>query len=219
MRTLLCSILLCAAVCFAQTPSALQSDPAGWVDIMPGPALEGWTRLPFMNPNPLPAVSQWKMDPQSKILLCEGNGGHDWLRYDKELSDVIFHAEYRFTKIEGGKGYNSGVMVRNNADGTIYHQAQAGEQPTGWLFGTIMQDGSPQRYNLRSQMAQATVNPAGGEWNVYEVRAQGPKISVWVNGVVTTEQAESGTTKGFVGLEGEGYRIEFRNLKIKELKK
>jgi hypothetical protein len=43
-------------------------------------------------------------------------------------------------------------------------------------------------------------------------------MSVWVNGGVTTEKADITVLKGYAGLEAEGYRIEFRNIKLKELK-
>jgi len=44
-----------------------------------------------------------------------------------------------------------------------------------------------------------------------------PKISLWVNGDVTSEFAVSEVSKGYLGLEAEGSRIEFRNLKLKIL--
>jgi hypothetical protein len=162
-------------------------------------------------------VSQWKVDVANKVLLCEGDRGHEWLRYDKELADIVLHVEFRFAKIEGGKGYNSGVMVRNSADGAIWHQAQTGEQESGFLFGSTQFKGAPQRFNLRSKMTANPVKPAG-DWNVYELRAEGPKITLWVNGIVNQELTESDVLKGYLGLEAEGYRIEFRNLKLKVLK-
>ena len=204
-------------VCSAQTPSALESDPTGWKDIMPAPSFAGWTRLTFMSTAALDPMSQWSVDTVNRVLLCEGNRGHEWLRYDKELSNAIFHVEFRFTKIDGGKGYNSGVMLRNNADGTVYFQAQAGEEGTGWLFGSTMVDGKAQRFNMRSVMKENRVKPAG-EWNVYEMRAEGPKMTVWVNGGITSEKADLDVLKGFAGLEAEGYRVEFRNIMLKELK-
>ncbi len=217
MRHLLSCLLFLGAASWAQTPSALESDPKGWVDIMPDPSFKGWTRLPFMTTTPMDAVSQWKVDTANNVLICEGNRGHEWLRYDKELANIILHVEFRFAKIEGGKGYNSGVMIRNSADGTIWHQAQAGEQESGFLFGGTQFKGAPQRFNLRSKMTAKPVKPAG-EWNVYELRAEGPKITLWVNGIVTQELTESDVLKGYLGLEAEGYRIEFRNLKLKILK-
>jgi hypothetical protein len=216
MRHILSFLLLSAISLWAQTPSALESDPKGWVDIMPDQSFKGWTRLPFLTTNPMDPVSQWKADTANKVLVCEGDHGHEFLRYDKELANAIFHAEYRFTKIEAGKGYNSGVMIRNSADGAIWHQAQAGDQSGGYLFGSSPAQGKPQRFNLRTQMKENPVKPAG-EWNVVELRADGPKITLWVNGVVTSEMTNCEVPKGYVGLEAEGYRIEFRNIKLKEL--
>jgi len=210
-------LIFVSMACRAQTPGALESEPSGWKDILPNAAFDGWTRLPFLTTNAMDPVSQWKVDTANRVLLCEGNRGHEWLRYDRELTDAIFHAEFRFTPIAGGKGYNSGVMIRNNADGTIWYQAQAGEEGTGYLFGANPVNGKPERFNLRSEMKENRVRPAG-QWNVYELRAEGPRITVWVNGGVTTELAAAAARQGYAGLEAEGYRIEFRNLKLKELK-
>jgi hypothetical protein len=216
MRRLLTLTALTALACCAQVPSWLESEPNGWKDVMPAADFAGWTRLPFMTTAALNPVSQWHVDSASHVLVCEGDGGHEFLRYDKEFADVIFHAEYRFTKIEGKKGYNSGVMARNSADGKIWFQAQTGEEGTGYLMGAYPVNGESQRINLRAEMKENRVKPAG-EWNAFEIRAQGPKISVWVNGGITNEKADIPVLKGYVGLEAEGYRIEFRNLKVKQL--
>ena len=184
---------------------------------MPDPSFKGWTRLPFMTPNPMDPVSQWSVDTDRHVLICEGNRGHEWLRYDKELADIVLHAEFCFTKIPNGKGYNSGIMVRNSADGTIWFQAQVGDETSGWFFGAAPINGPIQRFNLRSTMTANRVRPPG-EWNTYEVRAVGDRITVWVNGGVTQELPHTQQTKGYLGLEAEGYRIEFRNLMLKELR-
>jgi hypothetical protein len=209
-------LLLLGTALWAQTPSALDSDPKGWTDIMPDASFKGWTRLPFMVTTPMNPASQWKVDTVNKLLICEGDKGHEWLRYDKELANSILHVEWRFVPIAGGKGYNSGVMARNNADGTIWHQAQVGDASGGFLMGATLVNGVSQRINLRAQMKENPVKPAG-EWNTYEIRSDGPKMTLWVNGVVTTEITNLEVAKGFSGLEGEGYLIQFRNLKLKPL--
>jgi len=56
------------------------------------------------------------------------------------------------------------------------------------------------------------------EWNTFEVKAKGKALTLWVNGAVTCDYTECEQEKGHLGLEGESYSIEFRNLKIKELK-
>ena len=57
-----------------------------------------------------------------------------------------------------------------------------------------------------------------GQWNTLEVTARGKEITLWVNGAVTCKLPDCGQAKGRLGLEGEGYQIEFRNLKVKELR-
>jgi hypothetical protein len=52
-----------------------------------------------------------------------------------------------------------------------------------------------------------------GEWNTYEIRCQGPKITLSVNGEASAEFTAPEVLKGYLGLEAEGFRIEFRNLR------
>ncbi len=201
----LLSLLLLAGAAFAQG--------GAWTDLPLDPQFSQWTRI-SIPPGKAPSEpSQWKLGPDGTVI-CEGNGGHDMLRYNRELKDFVLHAEWRFTKLEGEPRYNSGVFVRNDAEGVIWHQAQAG-LAGAFLFGNTLVNGSPQRFNLRQQMTENRVKPAG-EWNVFEITCAGPKISLSVNGKVVSEY-ETGVLTGYIGLEAEGYRIEFRNLKLRAL--
>ncbi len=215
MKRFILSFLMLGLTLAAQTPSALESGPSGWKDIMPPATLQGWTRLPFMTKDPLNPASQWKIGPTG-LLICEGDKGHEFFRYDRELADFIFHAEWRFVPIPNGKGYNSGVFARNSADGVTWIQAQTGDASGGFLMGSASVKGEVQRINTRAQSPQSRVKPAG-EWNVFEIRAEGPKVSLWANGEVVGTVDNLDNRKGYVGLEAEGYLIEFRNLKLKEL--
>ena len=158
------------------------------------------------------------MDTEKHRLVCDGDGGHDMLLYDHAYGDLIFHFECRYTKIAGKTGYNSGAYVRNSPDGAIWHQAQFGDAKDGYLFGVTPTPGGKNHFfNLAKQVTDMRVKPAG-EWNTLEVTARGPTLTLWVNGAVTCQFTECGQAQGRVGLEGEGYRIEFRNLKVKELR-
>ena len=96
------------------TSSALEQDPQGWIDLLDGAGteLKGWTRGPIPPEAKLDAESQWRLDPRTGILTCEGTGGHDWVRWDRELGDFIYHVEWRFTPVVSGKkAYNSGIYA------------------------------------------------------------------------------------------------------------
>jgi hypothetical protein len=199
------------------TKGALESDPSGWTDLLAraGKELDNWTRGPIPPTGKLNPQSQWSMEEATGYLVCEGDKGHEWLRYDKEVGDFILHVEFRYTPVTTGKkSYNSGVYARNSKDATVWHQAQIGGGSGGYLFGETLKDGKLSRFNL-SKEADKRVKPAG-EWNAIEITCKGKDMSLWVNGGVTCTLHDCEVARGYVGLEAEGYRIEFRNVKLKE---
>ena len=218
-----CLLLLALVPVFAATPtdpaetkSRLESEPDGWVDILPAADLKGWLRVP-VPPGAELGKQQWHLDNEGKLLVCDGDGGHDMLLFDEEIGDAVFHVEFRYTRIEGMSGYNSGLYVRNSRDGAIWHQAQIGDGKGGFLFGqTLDSNSQKQRFSLNKDVQDGRVKPAG-EWNIVEMTAIGRQLTLWVNGAVTCQFNDCGFAKGYLGLEGEGYRIEFRNLKVKKL--
>lgn len=199
-------------------PSRLESEPEGWVDVTPGTDLAGWTRQAWPVTSKM-GPQQWSAD--GGTLVCDGTGGHDWLRLDRELGDAVFHVEWRFLPpsdvpvTPADVPYNSGVLVRTAADQSVWHQAQVGGVTSGFLFGRTPVGGTVQRVNLAGHLTSFRVR-APGEWNTYEVTATGRTISLWVNGAVTSEMTVD-VLRGHFGLEGEGHRIAFRNLKLKVL--
>jgi hypothetical protein len=200
-----------AAVPLREAPSLLESEPGGWTSVQPGPDLAGWTRRPWPATAAL-GPQQWSAETATGYLVCDGKGRHEWLSYDREMEDAAFHVEWRFTPVEGADGYNSGVFARTRADLSAWHQAQVGLEG-GFLFGVTPVQGTAKR--VTQAPAALRVRPAG-EWNTFEVVARGRTLSLWVNGAVTGEIAID-VPRGHFGLEAEGWRIEFRNLKVKAL--
>jgi hypothetical protein len=220
----LTALFLLGLLAFGQaapsTDSALTTDPKGWVDLLADKSLKDWARVPLgagrtLAAGDVTAPSPWTLDA-SGVLVCDGDkAGHEMFRYVPELGNHILHVEWRFLKLEGEPAYNSGIYARASADGTIWHQAQTG--PTGgFLFGNTLVNGAPQRVNLRDAMKENRVKPAG-EWNTYEITAKGPIVSLWVNGAVTSTLEKLEVLKGHVGFEAEGFKIEFRNVRLKRL--
>jgi hypothetical protein len=206
------------ALALAVASSAAMPAQDGWTDLLAdaGPELKGWTRVPIPPTGKLGEKSQWSIDPETGYLVCDGEGGHDWLRWDQELGDFVYHVEWRFTPVEGKDGYNSGIYARNSADGTVWHQAQAGSGSGGYLFGETRTGGKLKFVNFADQVKGKPVKPAG-EWNTVEFRCQGKNVTLTVNGQQTCDWRDCEVPSGFVGVEAEGFRIEFRNVKVKRL--
>lgn len=191
--------------------SNLEAQPEGWVDIMPPADLKGWVRVPIKAGSKI-GRDQWHLE--NGLLVCDGDGGHDMLLFNREIGNAIFHVEFCFTKLDQPKPYNSGVFVRTALDGSVWHQAQVGSLSGGYFFGVTPLESGTKKFKVETQPCRVK---EAGEWNTFEVTAQGPKLTLWVNGFVTAELPDCGQAKGYLGLEGEGYHIQFRNLRLKEL--
>ncbi len=214
-QLLLVSLIpLLHATAFAEpTPSAWEAEAKGWSDIQPTADLKGWTRLAIPATNTL-GRAQWHLDTTNQLLVCDGDGGHDMLRYDQPITNGIFHVECRFIPLPGKKNYyNSGIFIRNSADGVIWHQCQV-MSDGGYLFGNTPVNGENKRF--LAQVDSRCFKKAG-EWNTVELTAKGKTLSVWCNGAVVCELPDCEVPAGYVALESEGYAIEFRNLKLKTL--
>jgi hypothetical protein len=201
-------LLFTAAVLRAQTPV-----PS---DILPDASLQGWTRIPIPAAGGLHPKIQWHVDTTERALVCTGDGGHEWLRYDRELGDFILGVDWRFTpRSPEEKRYNSGIGVRLSKLGEIWYQAQTG-LAGGYIFGANIVDGALKSFNLSKAMKENRVKPAG-EWNHYEIRAEGERITLSVNGAVVSEVENACLRRGYIGLEAEGYEISFKNLKLQTI--
>lgn len=187
---------------------------AEWADILPPADLHGWTRIPIPPVDGLKPKLQWRVDTAQHVLICSGDGGHEWLRYDQELGDFNFQVDWRFTpRGPDEKRYNSGIGIRLSKYGEIWYQAQTG-LGGGYLFGENFADGGIQKFNLSKQMKENRVK-AAGEWNHYEITAHGDQLVLAVNGMVVNELSGVGLKRGYLGLEAEGFEVTFRDLKLK----
>jgi hypothetical protein len=205
MRRLLFLALL-AAACYAQPQ-----------DILPEESLKGWTRIPIPPVDGLKPQLQWRVDAAAHTLICTGDGGHEWLRYDQPVGDFVLSVDWKFTPRTGGEQprYNSGIGVRLSRYGELWVQAQTGLSG-GYLFGANFTGGAVKSFNLSKEMTANRVKPAG-EWNHYEIRAEGDRISLSVNGEIVSDLTGVGLRTGYIGLEAEGYEITFKNLRLQSL--
>lgn len=211
------NLLLLAALLplAAQEPSAYERNHKGWKNLMPKPSLKGWDRAPIPMTAKLSPDTQWKVE--NGVLICTGDKGHDWLFYKEDYGDFILHVEWRYTKLDGNPRYNSGIFVRTPPDSSSWYQVQIGSSSGGYIFGVQPGEKAPQRFNLQKEMKEQRVKPAG-EWNTTEVIAKGKSIQSWINGAVVSELQDCKTPRARIGLEAEGFRIEFRKIFIKPVK-
>lgn len=80
--------------------------------------------------------------------------------------------------------------------------------------GTKFTVGNPD--SSRSFPTRRLTRPAG-QWNHYYVRAIHGEVRLWVNGEEVNGGTQCTPAQGYLALEAEGARVEFRNLRLREL--
>jgi hypothetical protein len=70
--------------------------------------------------------------------------------------------------------------------------------------------------STRSFPRQRLTRPAG-EWNHYYVRGVNGELRLWVNGEEVNGGLGCAPATGYLALEAEGAKVEFRNLRLREL--
>lgn len=154
-------------------------------------------------------------------------GGANW-----RAADGAIQADQSTTK-----GASNLVTRQNYRDFELYAEFWAGEETNSGIYLRALKpeaistasgayevqiwDRNPEpKYSTGSLVNVAAVEPihkAGGRWNTYEVRAQGPVITVKFNGVQTVTANDGRFPEGRIALQFNGGPIKFRKLLVKPL--
>ena len=123
----------------------------------------------------------------------EGVKNNEFLATNERYSNFILRLEW---KLVGTEGFiNSGVQVRSEriekpAHEMIGYQADIGK---GWT-GSIYDESRRKKIIAQADKAQVEAIEKPGEWNKYEIRCEGPRIRLSVNGVQTVDYTETDST-------------------------
>ncbi|OJW22634.1 MAG: hypothetical protein BGO49_01235 [Planctomycetales bacterium 71-10] len=212
-------VVILGAAGGGDVPSGLEADPAGWVDLL-GPSsagLDAWTREPIPGGGDLVEDSPWALDRATGLLTATAPGpDREWLRLDQVMLDFALHVEWRVVPDPAVKDPAGGVYVRNSNDAGWWHEARIGDASAGYLVGATYANLLTKPFDLSAEVKEKRVKPAG-EWNSYELTVKGRSVTLWINGAVANEWKGCGVPRGYIGLEVERGKVEFRNLKLKAL--
>src|SRR5688572_4861219 len=205
MRYLLTFGLLFGALAYAQSaPNTLTSKEAadGWILLFDGKTLKGWQGRATSVPN---TTGDWTVANGS--LVCGGKTP-SWLSSDASFSDYELKLEFR-----GSEKVNSGVFLRSQKEGqphiTGYELQIWDYQPAGFLTGSL----------VSYVKATGPGKVRGGEWNAFDITAQGDHFVVALNGTKVLDARDAKHAAGVIGLQCQlKNRIEFRNIKLRPLK-
>jgi len=196
-------------------PAARAADDE-FVPLFDGKSTAGWTPVGGKEGN-------WSV--ADGLLITKGDGG-GWLSTDKMYGDFALKLEYRVKK-----GGNSGVFIRSPRQGDPAY--------TGMEIQVLDDDADQYKslqpfqycgsvYGVAAAKRGHTKPP--GEWNAMEITADGPKITVKLNGTkivdanlkdhADAEEKHPGIKRaeGYIGLQSHSDPVEFRNIAVKVLK-
>jgi hypothetical protein len=212
-------------------PSAYaQAEPAKKAEAAPTAVPDDKEFTPLFNGKDL---TGWTGDTahhavENGILVCNKGAGN--LITEKEYGDFAFRFEFKLTH-----GANNGVGIRTPLHGDAAYVGMEIQ---------ILDDRDPAYKDIHPYQAHGSVYgiiPAErdhlkpvGEWNSEEIIAKGRQITVKLNGVTITDgdldKASTPKTldgkdhpglknaKGHIAFLGHTNVVEFRNIRIKELK-
>ena len=202
-------------VLFAALHLAAFSAFAGPVPLFDGKTLAGWEG---------DTAKTWRV---ADGAIVGGTLGamvprNEFLATTRRYTNFVLRVK---VKLVGTEGFvNSGVQIRSeripNHHEMIGYQADIGE---GW-WGSLYDES--RRNKVMAKADEAVVKRAlkPNEWNDYEVRAEGRRIVIKLNGVQTvdyTEADEQIPQQGFIAVQVHGggkTEVSFKDLVIEELK-
>ncbi len=153
----------------------------------------------------------WHVEGNELVGITTGIAKNEFLVSDFSVGDFHLKLEVKLAANAG----NSGIQFRSQQtdQGMLGYQADIGP---GWWGKLYEEEG---RALLWDKSGEAHVK--SGEWNVYEVKAQGSKIQTWINGHLCVDLDDpKGAKRGIIALQlhsGGPTEVRFRNVELKVL--
>ena len=207
--------IIALAACAALAAPAEQ----GFHSLFDGKTLDGWKLVGGHGPGYV---------VRNGAIVCPADGGGN-LFTEKEYANFILRFEFKLTA-----GANNGIGIRAPLEGDAAYQGMEiqilddgadryrGHLKPGQYHGSVY-DVVPAKQCCRKPV---------GQWNSEEIKADGRHITVTLNGTVITDANLDSVTdpavlkrhpglqraSGHIGFLGHGTQVEFRNIRVKELK-
>ena len=149
-----------------------------------------------------------------------------YLRTKKEFENYRLHVEWCYPE----KPTNSGVFIHTVGPDKVWpthYQCQLkhlfagdfiiqGEGVSATVRDTVYTS-TPALKPIAPKFQPSSEKKAG-EWNSYDIVCKGNTVEVKVNGVLQNYATKCSISKGAIGLQAEGSKIQFRNIWIEKLK-
>lgn len=181
----------------AEPVEAAEPAEAEWTVLFDGSTLDGWD---------VTGTANWTLDESDSSVMAD-NGEMGFLVTPESYADFELMLEFWVDEPA-----NSGVFIRcqepadinanNGYEVNIYDT----RPDQTYRTGSIVNFASP-----------AETIDAGGQWNTFEIRADGEQLVVIMNGVETVNVEDGTYQDGPIGLQYGSGLVKFRNVQVRGL--
>ncbi|MEM7415294.1 MAG: DUF1080 domain-containing protein [Gemmatimonadota bacterium] len=183
-------LMLAFAGAVLPSPTSAQE----WITLFDGSSLDGWTAVGDAN---------WELGDGA----VTADSGAGFLVSAESYSDYELRIEFWVDEPA-----NSGIYMRcadpeRLTDRTCYEAN---------IFDTRA-DQTYRTGGLVHIAAPSAVINVGGQWNTYEIRAEGNRVIITLNGTQLVDATDDQLSEGPIGLQYAAGVVRFRNVQIREL--
>jgi hypothetical protein len=225
-------LLLAACISFTSVSGMLLAQDDGFTPLFNGKDLSGWV---YGTRNGAPNKSGKGYQVEDGVLFTTKEDGGN-LFTEKEYADFVLRFDVKLTE-----NANNGIGIRAPLEGdAAYVGMEIQVLDDGGSQYTKLQPAQYHGSVYQMFPAKRGFQKPVGEWNNEEIAVRGRRITVTLNGTTIVDanlddvkdeavlarhrnlnapERSRGiaNAKGHIGLLGHGARVEFRNLRIKEL--
>lgn len=191
---ILIGLLAAGSALFAASPPSSAQDQSGWITLLDGTNLDNWN---------LTGDANWRI--VDGAAQADMGGGH--LVSKESYGDFELRAEFWVDEPA-----NSGIFIR--CDNPAMPSAAT-------CYEVNIFDTRPDpSYGTGAIVNLATIEnmpKAGGQWNTYEIMAQGDHLVITLNGRRTVDIRDSARASGPITLQYGTGVVKFRKVEIRPL--
>lgn len=167
----------------------------------------------------------WRLEGGALVggSLASNVPRNEFLVSDRSYTNFVLRLKF---KLQGKSGFiNAGVQVRSQraakpTNEMVGYQADIGD-PSWW--GCIYDESRRNKMLAKSDMEQLNKVLKRDDWNEYEIRCEGPRIRLAINGLRTVDYTEADQTLpqfGLIGLQIHGgavAEVSYKDISIEVL--
>ena len=157
-------------------------------------------------------LNGWTIENDCDVDVIDGcirlKSGHGWLRSDHRLRDFELHLEWKALK---SSNYDAGIYIRSSLEGKPF--------PKNGYQVNLLEGKEGNIGNLPGAASRGLAKPAG-EWNVFDLRVEGEKVQLKMNGELAWTTTGLTVMDGWLGFQVEvpnGGQFLLKNIQLTEL--